>query len=232
MDIQAEEDKTRRVTLQVQVKHKRSELHSIDAALENLGKKKVTPQVKADISQWTAKRKTVAAEMESLKRKLAKIPVGANTKPAVDAMRNIPVPSVNIPVAATGVSGVNADIDHAARDRDTTIYVKARKVKGSGGTSPDFDVNGLAGGTSIVPQLFGADPATVAGLRAVSRQASTVAVGGTAQLSATTSGQRTVTHLAPKQVPVKIYLDGAEIADHLQLKAGRLATATTVRRRA
>lgn len=38
------------------------------------------------------------------------------------------------------------------------------------------------------------------------------------------------TPLKPREVPVKVYLDGAEIADRLSLRANRLATATLTRR--
>jgi hypothetical protein len=86
------------------------------------------------------------------------------------------------------------------------------------------------GQTSIVPQRL-ADSTTVAGLRGVSSQ-SIAMTGATQQSSGGSGGPSKVTQLAPKQTPVKIYLDGAEIADHLTLKAGRLATSSSVRRRA
>jgi tape measure domain-containing protein len=197
------------ISIDARVSSARSKLSEINDALKNLRGKKATPEVKADIKEWKAKRKTVETEMARLK-----------------AAR----PAVAIKVTTTGVSQAAADIDSAARDRDATITVKTRKAAGSGGTSPDFDVNGR----SIVPQLFGTDSRTLAGVRAAALAApamvATTAAPGGSQRAAASRG--TVTELAPRQMPVKVYLDGAEIADHLTLKASRLATVSTVRRRA
>jgi tape measure domain-containing protein len=48
--------------------------------------------------------------------------------------------------------------------------------------------------------------------------------------SSNTTKDTSTTQLAPRQVPVKVYLDGSEIADHLTLKANRLATSALARR--
>jgi tape measure domain-containing protein len=120
---------------------------------------------------------------------------------------------------------VKAQLDQLAKDRHMTIHVT--KTGGGAADAPS------EGGTSIVPQLFGTDTRLVAGLRAASLAAPQMvaaAVAGTAA-GAAARGQAQVTQLAPRQVPIKVYLDGAEIADHLQLRAGRLATVSSVRRR-
>jgi hypothetical protein len=82
-----------------------------------------------------------------------------------------------------------------------------------------------------MPQLFGTDAETVAGVRAMTR-AFALGPSGVQQSTTVATRKGSVTELAPRQVPIKVYLDGAEIADHLQLKASRLATASSVRRRA
>lgn len=153
------------------------------------------------------------------------VTVGANTQPAILTMSQIPVPSINLPV--------HANTQPAIRDMSNipvpTIYIPVRfnYVENTPGEHSGGRVPTLG---SIVPQGLG-DAATVAGLRGTSTQA--VAMGpGVVTQRPTQTQQATVTQLAPKQVPVKIYLDGAEIADHLQLKTSRLATTSSVRRRA
>jgi hypothetical protein len=154
------------------------------------------------------------------------VPVEANVQPAILTLNSIPVPTAQLPVEAQ-TARAESDLDHLARNRTATVTVKVRKAAGSGGTSPDFDVNGRS--------TFGT-AATIAGVHTFpgSQQVAFSSPRATTVISpagsAVREGDRTV--LRPKDVPIKIYLDGAEIADHLQLKAGRLATATTVRRRA
>jgi hypothetical protein len=204
-----------------------SNLSDIDAKLKALGKRKPTPQVKADIKEWKTKRAQVVAEMARLRKEKATLAVDANTQPAILKLRDIPVPTANIPVDAH-TAKANADIDHAARDRTSTIHVNYST------NTPGEHSGGRVGQTSIVPQLFG-DARTVAGVRAAARGLSAtpqVAVTGSLIPAQPRPGQGSVTQLAPRQTPIRIYLDGAEIADHLTLKAGRLATTSSVRRRA
>lgn len=86
----------------------------------------------------------------------------------------------------------------------------------------------------LVPQVPETTAATLAGLRTASLAAPQM-VATTASQTSTRPGaapRATVTQIAPRSTPVKIYLDGAEIADHLSLKAGRMASVPSVRRRA
>jgi hypothetical protein len=147
----------------------------------------------------------VLAELESLKKKEAKIPV-----------------------SATGVERTNAQIDHAARDRDSTIRVTYEKTNDAPG---EHSGTRTVRQTSIVPQLFDS-PETVAGVRGAARSGGTVVATAVAAAPRSVLRGGTLTQLAPKQVPIKVYLDGAEIADHLTLKADRMASASSVRRRA
>jgi tape measure domain-containing protein len=154
-------------------------------------------------------------------------PTVKDAKPAADQLGAVAKPRDAVIVPTLDqfqVGNVRSVLDALARDRHTTIWVTTKTTGGAGAGGPS------AGPGSIVPQLFGQDSATVAGLRGVSSQS--IAMTGATQQSSGSGGPSKVTQLAPKQTPVKIYLDGAEIADHLTLKAGRLATSSSVRRRA
>lgn len=237
-EVETETNKQRLVNINVRVTDKREQLHEIEAALENLRHKKATPQVRLDIKEWTSKRKQVAGELATLKAQRAKIPVDANTASAHEKLANLNR-TINdttrdrdsrISVTTSGVGTAENGINHAARDRTATIKVKYK----SDNDAPGENSGTRASQTGIVPQLFGADSRTVAGLRAAAlgataMVATTMAPGGTQRGAGATT---TVTQLRPKETPIKVYLDGAEIADHLTLKAGRMATATSVRRRA
>jgi hypothetical protein len=154
------------------------------------------------------------------------VPVNANTGPAILDLNSIPVPSINIPVNAdTGET--ERELNNLARDRYATVHV----TYDSSNDAPGENSGGRRATLgSIIPQLLGSAD-TVAGLRGVSSQAM-VATTAPAPNTKTSTRTGTVTQIAPRQVPIKIYLDGAEIADHLTLKAGRLAAASSVRRRA
>lgn len=213
----------------------KTELDEINTKLSALGKKKPTPKIRAEIKEWEAKRRQVAAEIAALQAARAVPKVDANTSAAHEKLRNFGQAMNNaakgrtatVSVNAAGASETERELNHLSRDRYSTVhvnYVANTPGEHSGGRNEPTP-------GSIVPQRLG-DSATVAGLRGTSTQA--VAMGPGVVTMRPTSGSHTgtVTQLAPKQVPIKIYLDGAEIADHLQLKAGRLATASSVRRRA
>ena len=184
----------------------------IEAKIEAAQKKLRELQAEAEKNP---KSKTIKADIAEAKAKLAALQAQAE-KPAKKTVR----------VVTAGAAETERELNRLARDRTSTVhvnYVQNTPGEHSGGRV-DTTTN------SIVPQRLG-DTATVAGLRGVSSQAIVLGAGGVARIP-TQGTQGTVTQLAPRQVPIKIYLDGAEIADHLQLKAGRLATASSVRRRA
>lgn len=211
----------------------KSELDEINTKLTALGKKKPTPKVKAEIKEWEAKRKQVAAGIAALQAARAVPKVDANTSAAKEKLRNLDKAMNNaargrtatVSVSTAGASETERELNHLSRDRHATVHVNYV------GNTPGEHSGIRAGETSLVPQRFG-DSATVAGLRSTSTQAVAMGPGVVAMRPSSDSHTGTVTQLAPRQVPLKVYLDGAEIADHLQLKAGRLATASSVRRRA
>jgi hypothetical protein len=129
--------------------------------------------------------------------------------------------------AIMGADNASTFLDSISKDRTVTIRVNAVPANPGGA---DNNLN-TPFPNSIVPQLFGSS-AAVAGVRSAAARSAVVLGPGAAAAAAVPAQRGSVTQLRPKEVPIKIYLDGAEIADHLQLKAGRLATATTVRRRA
>jgi tape measure domain-containing protein len=166
----------------------------------------------------------VAPRVAVVAPKLEGIPAAKSTLDNISAPRQAKI------VAVLDSGGVSQALAALTGDRYVTVHVTARQANPSGAdNNPSTPFP-----TSIVPQLFGADTRTVAGLRAASLAAPQMVAthGTTAAAPAAASTPSTRTVLAPKQVPVKVYLDGAEIADHLTIKASRVASASTVRRRA
>jgi len=170
-----------------------------------------------------ARKAPVAAQVEKLSQLNSALKKA--TKP-----RN-----VTINVDDKGTASAKSAIDNAAKDRNTTIWVTTRKRGGGGGGGG----GATAGTQSVAPsaQMMslrtmaaavaapGADPWFSPTARVEARTAQAVA----RQAARVTSEP---TQLAPRRTPVKIYLDGAEIADHLTLKTGRMAQVSLSGRKA
>jgi len=168
-------------------------------------------------------------------------PKVTDTSPANQTLNNVAQPGGQAreatmkPIVDFGSwSAVNNSLNDLAKDRYATIYVTTVNRGGGGGggggggTSSDF-------GRSAVPGTEG----LMAAGRALAAPSATSTGGGawTTSYRAGIGGPQVTTQpggvvqLAPRQTPVKVYLDGAEIADHLELRAGRLATSTSLKRR-
>lgn len=121
---------------------------------------------------------------------------------------------------------VKDDLDKAAKEREAPI-------------KPIIDPSSLSSATSTLSMLTATetktikvhmeenptgdtlDPTTVRNFLATP-SAPTVVIGG----------NKEPTQLAPRRTPVKVYLDGQEIASHIDLNAQRFGPPATVRRRA
>jgi hypothetical protein len=152
----------------------------------------------------------------------------ANTAPADTALDGVAGKDRNSWIdALMGTDAASSSLDYITRDRYVTVHVNEVTTSTTAPGGPG------AGGQSIVPQLLGGT-AALAGVRtaalATPRVVLAAAAPGDSQRA--TRNRGTVTQLAPRQTPIKVYLDGAEIADHLTVKASRVASASTVRRRA
>jgi hypothetical protein len=140
-------------------------------------------------------------------------------------------------VGLDGDAAVRTTLDALAADRFATIFVTTTRI---GGNNTNPAGPNAPGTQSIAPQIFPGGQAQAQGLTVAGRALTPPPLAVvSAPMGASSPGVPvarpqggTVTQLIPRQVPIKEYLDGAEIADALTLKTGRLATTTTVRRRA
>lgn len=209
-----------------------AKIKSIKAQLKVLRDAKTTAKLDADISASRRKLKETRASLAYLKAQKPTPKVNADIAAAKKKIAELKARiadatkrrTATVHVETAGTAAAAAAIAAVARDQHTTIFVHAARVGASAAA--------VAGATqSIVPQLTG--PGT-AGLRGAARAAPQMVATTTGLAAVDTSQQQQgpVTQLQPRQVPVKVYLDGAEIADRLTMKAGRLATSTTLRRRA
>lgn len=240
-------------TLDAKIDTAQTKLGSIRKSLNYLKTQKPTPQVKAKIEEWTKKYKDVQKDLRKLRTQKNKAKIEpsvdqTSSKKAKGQLNDVARPGGKgrkAPISAetSGLAGTENDLNHLARDRTVTLSITTirhqinRVEHDLNARSPS--ANSLAapgGGGSIVPQLFGTGTAPMlrAAATAMGVTAPVSMVAGYPQLANVpqrTPGGGERVELAPRQVPIKVYLDGQEIATHLELRAQQMASVGAVTRR-
>lgn len=219
-------------------------LKDIRASLKYLRSQKPTPEVKADIKEWEAKYRRVKADLKDLHDTKTLSPIESLLLPAALRKVNTGLNTTAKPGGKGRDAPINPKVEDEAQVRQTLGDLTKTETKwidvfyrvhgspsGGGGGGGD-------GKTGLAPQpapTIGSDGLMAAGQRLTASPTQTVlgaSHGGVVGQVSMTAPASEPTQLAPRQTPIKVYLDGAEIADHLTLKAGRMASVTPVKRRA
>lgn len=217
---------------QMSVELNEADVAKAKAKLDRLQRQKVriTTQVAPDPSD----PETFRAHMADLQAKLA--PVDAKIKATTEGMQaskdelaELANPggkgrdaTIKPQLDPTSTAAAMADLDALSKDRWVTLHVTT--VGGANSGTGGVQTPGGGGGNPLL-----ASPTMLTAATAMGAQPAGLQVMGGYTRPARGGG--TIRELAPARTPIKVYLDGAEIADHLTLKARRMATTSASARR-
>jgi tape measure domain-containing protein len=231
-------------TIDAKIDKAKSKVDEIKGSLKYLRKQKPTPEIKAKIDHWKKRLGIVKGDLNELKDRK----VDAQVEPKTDKNANAQTKNTLEDTANPGGKGRNAPIkpkvDPTSKETanttltnlsaDRTMYIDVfyrthgGPPGGPGGGGPPGGPGTPTPSASLL--ATGPDAGLMAAGRGVTAAPSSAPVFGRVQVDRRTA--EVPRRLAPKQTPVMVLLDGKEISTHLELRAQRMATVGSTRRRA